>query len=165
MHESRRATREIVVFLGVSATRTFASSPSWQLEDHRLPHGSRTFNPAARRTIAREYVYHLVSRTRGASSRFSFFFFLFFLPFSRALVEHGFASSSILLLSTFITVSSSSHRTSPLRPFAPEPRPSFIHPWRGFDRGGRGRGVRPSSLRVESLPSCFLAYLARSRCF
>lgn len=47
----------------VPAERQFAPPPpppppSWQLEDHRLPHGSRTINPAARRTITREYVYY-----------------------------------------------------------------------------------------------------------
>lgn len=42
----------------------------------------------------------------------------------------------------------------------PEPRPSFITLGVALTQG-----VRPSSLRVESLPSCFLAYLARSRCF
>lgn len=49
----------------VPAARQFAPPPplpppppSWQLEDHRLPLGSRTINPAARRTITREYVYY-----------------------------------------------------------------------------------------------------------
>lgn len=34
--------------------------PSWQLEDRRLPHGSRICNPAACRTITREYVYTFI---------------------------------------------------------------------------------------------------------
>jgi len=51
-----------VVFV-VPAARQLAPPPppSWQLEDHRLLLGSRTINPAARRTITREYVYYVTT--------------------------------------------------------------------------------------------------------